>query len=191
MRLPMARPSPFALLLVASVLASFVTASCRRGCGDAPAVELYVDGFEPEQVRFEVEDLGALDDAAFEARRKSPDIDGALRVEPGACAGPCRVAAVSVFLKNDGADAQPPPVVRLKSPPSRPARSPIVFQGDEISRGRIGRIRWLVQLYPEETALTAVLSSSVRLVEPPSSATPTPAPVPPSAPILHPQQEAP
>ena len=76
-----------------------------------------------------------------------------------------------------------PPVVRLKSPTGKPPRLPIAFRGDEISNGRIGRIRWVVEMWPEEKSLTATLSSSVRLVDTPSIPLPASARLPGMAPF--------
>ena len=146
------------------------------GCEEQTNVEVYVDGFEPENVRFEVEELGARSQAELTALSRRGDIDGLLLLPAGSCAGPCRAAIVSIFVHNRGG-SEAPPVVRLKSPVDKAARQPIAFRGGEISHGRIGRIRWIVELWPGEGRLTATLSSSVRLVDPP-----TPAPTPPAPP---------
>jgi hypothetical protein len=89
----------------------------------------------------------------------------------GSCGSACRAAIVSIFVHNRGG-AEAPPVVRLKSPVGKATRQPIAFRGDEITQGRVGRIRWIVELWPGEQRLTATLSASVRLVDLP----PTPAP---------------
>ena len=150
-------------------------------CKEQTKVELYVDGFQPENVRFELEDLGALDRAAIDALKKRPDVDGVLALPDGSCNGPCRVALVSVFVHNmqPGAEKEPAPVVRLKSPTNRDQRHPIAFRGGAIDKGRVGRIRWAVEMWPEEKALTATLSSSVELIDNPTAPPPAP-PVPPT-----------
>ena len=51
---------------------------------------------------------------------------------------------------------------RLAVPPGKERRLPIAFTGSDVDPGRTGRIRWLVEMYPEEKDLTATLSSSVR-----------------------------
>jgi hypothetical protein len=171
----MRAPVPRALLGPArSGLAGLVSLVGLAGlslgaCADKTDVELWVDGFLPEHVRFEIEDLGPLEAAAVDRIAGRPDIDGSLRLPAGACSGPCRTAVVSVFVHNlhTGAEAIAPPVVRLQSPTGRPARPPIAFRGGEISPRRVGRIRWVVELWPEEKRLTATLSSSVYLVDTP------------------------
>jgi hypothetical protein len=133
------------------------------GCQGGPAkIELYADGFDPELVSFNVEDLGLLTDAALVDMGKRPEIDGALRLPKDVC-DPCRVAQVSVYVTNKSREPAAPPVVRLAAPKGRPSRNAIAFTGGEVSPGRTGRIRWLVALYPEEKALTATVSSSVFL----------------------------
>ena len=123
-------------------------------CDDAPPVLVWVDGFAPDHVTFDVEDLGALDDAALAARAKSADIDGVSRVNAGACAaekgGVCRAALLTVFVNNRGTEPIPPPVVRLAVPQGQSPRLPIAFGAHQIDRGRTGRVRSIVQLYPGE-----------------------------------------
>jgi hypothetical protein len=179
------RIAPLAALALALELGVVAAPGATVGCTPKTEVAMFVDGFQPKNVRFEIDDKGPLDSAAIDVLAKQPDIDGALRLPPGSCAGPCRVAVVSVFVHNMDPDAQPepPPVIRLKSPAGKPVRQPIAFRGDEISKGRIGRIRWVVEMYPEETSLTAILSSSVRLFDMPSTPLPpkaAPAPAKPS-----------
>lgn len=138
------------------------------GCRKQTDVDVYVDGFEPENVRFEVEQLGARTHQELTAISHRGDIDGLMLLPGGACGDPCRAVIVSIFVHNRGG-AEAPPVVRLKVPNGKAARQPIAFRGGEISHGRVGRIRWVVELWPEEQKLTATLSSSVRLVEPPAA----------------------
>jgi hypothetical protein len=172
---------------------------CIGACTKKTGVELYVDGFEPENVRFEVEDLGVQTEEQLAALKKRRDIDGALLLPPSSCGdpsvsrsgregprlsrsgreGPCRAAIVSVYVSNKGpldGEPEPPPVVRLRVPPGREPRLPIAFRGDEIQKGRVGRVRWLVEMWPEEERLTATLSSSVRLLPSPSPVSPAPVP---------------
>jgi hypothetical protein len=154
-------PLPRAALLV--VVVGVLFAGCPT---DAPALELFADGIDPERVRFEVEDLGRPGRAALVAMKGRGDVDGALFADEAACAGPCRAALVTVLITNkparaDEATADAPPVVRLDAPAGRPRRIPFSYRGLEISPGRIGRIRWLVELWPEEKALVATVSSSV------------------------------
>ena len=138
-------------------------------CTKETPLDLYVDGFAPDNVRFEVEDLGPVDDVAFQELRRRPDIDGSLPLPAGACGGPCRAAILSVFVHNKGPQPEAAPVVRLDAPIGKPARLPIRYGHSEITQGRIGRIRWLVSMYPEETRLTATVSSSVFIVDAPAS----------------------
>jgi hypothetical protein len=160
------RPVAGAIALFAALAACAALVVLGTACTEKTDVEIYVDGFLPESVRFEVEDQGMLDARALDALAKRPDVDGALRLPEGACGGPCRAALVSVYVHNKD-DALPPPVIRLQSPAGKPARMPIAFRGGEISKGRIGRIRWLVEMWPEEKSLTATLSSSVFIVDEP------------------------
>lgn len=174
-----------------SVAVIALAAPLLGSCNDDTKVEVYVDGFEPKNVRFEVEELRALSQAELTELSRRGDIDGLLLLPVGSCAGPCRAAIVSIFVHNLG-DSEAPPVVRLKSPAGKAARQPIAFRGGEISHGRIGRIRWIVELWPGERRLTATLSSSVHLVEPPADTpAPTPAPTPPAPPPAPPTKESP
>ena len=153
------------------------------GCAADTPVELWVDGFAPDDVRFEVESLGPQTVEQLDALRKRPDVDGALLLPEGSCSGPCRAALVSVFVNNRKPDPEPSPVIRLDVPGGKPRRLPIAFAAPQIDRGRIGRIRWLVELWPDEHRLSATLSSSVKLEvtsssSPPTPPTPTPTPSP-------------
>jgi hypothetical protein len=145
------------------------------GCKRETDVELFVDGFEPKNVRFEVEDLGPQTKEQLLTLKKRPDVDGALLLPDGSCNGPCKASIITVFVHNH-TEAEPPPVIRLKSPPNRAARLPIGFRGEEISKGRVGRIRWVVEMWPEEEKITATLSGSVKLVDPPPPPAPPPSP---------------
>ncbi len=156
-------------------------------CPKETAVEVYVDGFEPENVRFEVEELGPRTHDQLTTISHRGDIDGVMLLPDNACTGPCRAAIVSIFVHNRGG-AEAPPVVRLKAPDGKAARPPIAYRGDEISQGRTGRVRWIVELWPDEQRIAATLSASVRLVEPPAPAAP-PAAVP--APTTAPGDAAP
>lgn len=132
-------------------------------CSSSTPVELWVDGLAPQNVRFEVEDLGRPDPQELQRIRARADVDGAALLAPASCREPCRAALVSVYVHNRSAQLEPPPVVRLEAPPGRPRRLPIAFTGADISPARVGRIRWLVELWPEEQRLVATVSSSVRL----------------------------
>lgn len=156
-----------------SVLLLFSLVAClTAACSPAPPLSLWVDGFAPEHVSFEVNDLGRLDDVGLEARRRERAADGVMRVPAGSCPQRCRVAEVTVFVANRTGHPEAPPVVRLRAPTGRERRLPIAFGNAQIDPGRTGRIRWLVQMWPEEHDLEATLSSSVGLdiTAPPSSA---------------------
>ncbi len=131
------------------------------GCDEAPPLTLWVDGFAPEHVSFEVNELGPMDEAAIAATRRERAADGVMRLPPGSCPERCRVAEVTVFVTNRTASHEAPPVVRLAAPPDKPRRLPIAFSGAHIDPGRTGRVRWLVELWPGEARLEATLSSSV------------------------------
>ncbi len=155
-----------------------VAVMALAGCKAETRVDMFVDGFQPKNVRFEVEDLGNLDASQLRELDRRPDIDGVLYLPEGSCGGPCQAAMVSVFVHNLDSDAkvEPAPVIRIKSPANRAVRLPIAFRGGQIEKGRIGRIRWVVEMWPEEKSLTATLSSSVEIVETPPSAARAPEP---------------
>jgi hypothetical protein len=151
-------------VVVAVVAAlSAVVPGLVSACQDDAPVELWVDGFAPDDVRFEVESFGLQTAEQLATLRRRPDIDGSLLLPAGSCGGPCRAAVVTVFINNRKPDPEPPPVIRLDAPVGKPRRLPIAFRDAQIERGAIGRIRWLVELWPEERLLSATLSSSVRL----------------------------
>jgi hypothetical protein len=165
----------FAIAVVVGVVASIAVAAGGACHGETP-VQLYVDGFVPDDVRFEVESLGPQAKPELDILRRRADVDGALLLPTGSCEGPCRAALVSVFVTNRTRAPIAAPVVRLDAPPGRPRRLPVAFTDQHIERGRIGRIRWLVELWPEEGDLTATLSASV-----PLEVTSSPLPSPPSS----------
>ena len=169
--------------LVCKMLA-LLAAAVVSGCTEPTKVDVFVKGFDPERVRFEVDDKGVLGAEALHALVRRGDIDGSLLLPPGTCDGGCRVAIVSIFAKNSGAGAEAPPVVRLESPEGRPARMPIAFRGGEISPGRTGRIRWVVEMWPGEQHLVTTLSSSVFLTPQVSAAPSDAAPSPASQPLV-------
>lgn len=160
-------------LLLSAVAA---VAVCATGCDRAPPLTLWVDGFAPEHVSFEVKDLGPLDDVGIAAVRREQAADGVMRLPPGSCPDRCRVAEVTVFVTNRTGNPEAPPVVRLATPPEKPRRLPIAFGGARIDPGRTGRVRWLVELWPGEERLDATLSSSVGFDVTSTTSTPPPAP---------------
>jgi hypothetical protein len=151
------------------------------GCDEAPPLTLWVDGFAPEHVSFEVKDLGPLDEPAIAATRRERAADGVMRLPPGSCPERCRVAEVTVFVTNRTASPEAPPVVRLATATERPRRLPIAFSGAQIDPGRTGRVRWLVELWPGEARLEATLSSSVGFDVTSSASSPPPPTAAPSA----------
>ena len=68
------------LSLVSAVALS--TLSAAGGCSKSPPLMLWVDGFAPENVSFDAEDLGRLDDAIHPFER-----DGRLVEQPRVVAG--------------------------------------------------------------------------------------------------------
>jgi hypothetical protein len=169
-------------LLLVVVIALAGLAACPK---ETP-VMMWVDGFQPENVRFEVQDLGPQTAGQLQALKVRPDIDGALLLPAGSCPSSCKAAIISVFVTNRSKEKEPSPVIRLASPPGRARRLPIAFGAADIDPGRIGRIRWLIEMYPEERDLTATLSSSVRL-----DVTTTPQTEPPTKEPAEPPQDAP
>ena len=158
------------------VTAALVVAATLVGCPEETPIQMWVDGFQPENVRFELDNLGPQTAQQLAAIKARKDVDGALLLPAGSCPDPgCRAALVTVFVTNRSGEKEPPPVVRLAVPARRAARQPVVFQAMDIDPGRVGRIRWLVELWPEEKGLTATLSSSVRL-EVKDAPAPTPKP---------------
>jgi len=164
------------MTLVARALLVVVVAWSAAGCERAP-VTLWVDGFVPEHVSYDVRDLGVLDDNALRALRETREIDGVLRLPADACPGVCRASEVSIYVQNRTAQPIAPPVVRLDAPPGRASRLPLAVRSAQIDPGRTGRLRFIVQRWPEENALSATLSSSVAL-----EVTAPPAPPPPALP---------
>lgn len=107
-------------------------------------------GLSRQDVILEARDLGRPPLALLERRARAGDIDGERLLDDSACDGPCRALEVTLFVTNRGAVSAAPPVVRLSSPPGRPARPPVALTAHEISKGRAGRIRFLLSLWPEE-----------------------------------------
>ena len=137
----------------------------------------------PENVSLEVNDPGPLDDAALAGLKARPDVDGVMALPPGSCDGPCRAALVSVFVANRGTNPDPRPSFAWTPPWAEPDGCPSRFACRRWTRPH-GRVRWVVQLWPEEAQLTATLCSSVKLdvnVSPPVPAPSTP-PTPPTPP---------
>lgn len=136
------------------------------GCS-APDTNLAVRGLSAEDTSVRVKYLGPLTEEALAARRVEPDVDGVLRLPAGSCAstpiGRCAFAELSVYLKNTSEDALAPPVVRTRAPKGRARRQPLALRAKEVSPGRTGRIRWLVELWPEERKLEVEVSGSVWL----------------------------
>ncbi len=82
-------------------------------CTKPTPVMMWVDGFEPDNIRFEIEDLGPTDAAALVARGKQGDVDGSAFLPANSCDGPCRAVLVTAFITNRTANKEPPPVMRL------------------------------------------------------------------------------
>jgi hypothetical protein len=166
------------------LLLSAITVWAATGCERAPPLTLWVDGFAPEHVTFEVKDLGPLDEVGIASIRRERAADGVMRLPPGSCPDRCRVAEVTVFVTNRTGHPEAPPVVRLATPPEKPRRLPIAFGGARIDPGRTGRVRWLVELWPGEERLDATLSSSVGfdVTDTTPHAPPAPPPTSPAAP---------
>jgi hypothetical protein len=131
------------------------------GCRDEIPVHLVSTGLPADQVVLEVRDLGRVAFGSLAARAGEGDVDAARLLPTAACEAACHALEVTLFVKNPGALAEPPPVVRLSSPEGRPPRQPVPFTAEEISPGRMGRIRLLVSLWPEEKELLVRLSGSV------------------------------
>lgn len=132
----------------------------QSACDDVEP-SLVVSGFPLETVDVQSRLLGVLDEAAIEALAEDPAVDGVLRLPAGACPNGCRFAELSVYVKNPTDQPLAPPVVRTRAVEGRPPRAALAFRSDEISPGRTGRLRVVVELWPEERTLTAHLSASV------------------------------
>jgi len=146
-------------LVVLLLLMGLVPAT-QSACDDVEP-SLVVSGFPLETVDLESRLLGVLDDEALAALSADPAIDSVLRLPAGACPGGCRFAELSVYVKNPTDHPLAPPVVRTRAVEGRPERAALAFRSDEISPGRTGRLRVVVELWPEERTLTAHLSASV------------------------------
>jgi hypothetical protein len=146
-------------VVVVLLLMGLVPAT-QSACDDVEP-RLVVSGFPLESVDVESKLLGVLDEGALTVLRMERGIDGVLRLPDGSCDGQCRFAELSVYVTNTTAAPLAPPVVRTRTVEGRPARAPLAFRAKEISPGRTGRIRVVVELWPEERSLEAHLSSSV------------------------------
>lgn len=144
-------------LLVLTLLFVVVTAG---GCQDVE-VRLEPSGLAKDDVILEVTDLGRPDPKLLARRARAGDIDGSSLLGDDACEGRCRALEVTLFITNRSVDPAAPPVVRLSSPPGRPARQPVALRADEISEGRAGRVRFLLSLWPEEEVVVVRPSASV------------------------------
>ena len=121
-----------------------------------------VYGFNPDDVRFEMTELGLLNETQRQALMKEPDVDGHAFLNADNCDGQeCRVVELKVFVYNPSSEAIAPPVLRLKSPTSRAARLPVASRIKEVLAKRRVKIRWLVSLWPEEEKLEVSLTPSV------------------------------
>jgi hypothetical protein len=149
-----------ALSIVVVLLLMGLVPATQSACDDVEP-RLVVSGFPIDSVDIDSKALGVLDDTALAAVRADRGIDGVLRLPDGSCTGGCRFAELSVYVTNTTPHALAPPVVRTRAIEGRPARAPLAFGVKEISPGRTGRIRVVVELWPEERALEAHLSSSV------------------------------
>ncbi|MCP4503589.1 MAG: hypothetical protein GY822_26960 [Deltaproteobacteria bacterium] len=118
-------------------------------------------GFEDDTVDIMIRPLGKLSQKEFEVWRNKIDVEQALRLPAKSCEGDCRFALLTVYVENRTSASFAPPVVRLDAPKNRVPRGAIAFGVDEISPGRKGRLRWLVELWPEEKSLSANISSSI------------------------------
>jgi hypothetical protein len=70
---------------------------------------------------------------------------------------------VSVYVANRTSSPLAPPVIRLDAPAGRVPRLPLAGQAAQIDPGRTSRLRFIVERWPEEAAITATLSSSVAI----------------------------
>ncbi|MFZ9887374.1 MAG: hypothetical protein ACO3JL_07715 [Myxococcota bacterium] len=133
------------------------------GCIDTSATKfvLVASGLESRDLLLETRPLGTPERVLLEARLAAGDVDGAALLPDDACGGPCRSVELTLFVQNRTSAPAAPPVVRLSSPEGRAPRPPVVFQAEEISPGRSGRIRWLMSLWPEEQRVEVRPSASV------------------------------
>ena len=150
------------------------TAWLVAGCTAQPPV-LYVSGLNLDAVDVSVTDEGVLNRREQEERAAEQGADAVLRIDDPACAVErCPFQTVSIYIKNTGPEPLPPPVVRIEVPRGRPARKPVAFGAQAIGPGRTGRIRWLIQRYPDEGPLRLHLSASVFLTFEPAGPSPSP-----------------
>ena len=136
---------------------------CGLGCAKDIGFLLTVRDFEPANVRATLSSLGRLDADDVKIRRAKGDLDGVALLPLGACPDACSFALVDIYVDNPTNHAYAPPVLRLDAPAGRQARLATAFRGTEISAHRTGRIRTLVELWPEEDGLEGHLSSSIFL----------------------------
>jgi len=143
-----------------------LTAACSNVDVDATQ-----EGFADDAVEISIDGKGKLTAEEVAAIEAKPDVEHVLRLPQGSCPDGCEFAMVTVYVDNTTGAAMAPPVVRLASPAQRPPRGALAFGTHEISVGRKGRLRWLVELWPGEQTLRTHISSSVFLSAAPSSTT--------------------
>jgi hypothetical protein len=131
------------------------------GCEREVTPRLATSGIARDAVQIDVKPLGKLTDEEVANRRSTLGVDGVYRVPAGSCEGPCDWAQVSLYVENKTSERMAPPVVRVDAPRGKPLRPPLGLGADRIDPGRIGRIRWLIEMYPEEENVDIRLSSSV------------------------------
>ena len=145
-------------LLVAIVTAETLSAA---GCDREVTPRLATSGIDREGVQIDIKPLGKLTDEEVANKSGTLGVDGTYRVPAGTCEDTCDWAQVSVYIENKTAEPMAPPVIRVDTPAGQPKRPPLGLGAASIDPGRIGRIRWLIELYPEEANVDIRLSSSV------------------------------
>ncbi len=129
------------------------------GC-DEVETRVSAQRLPPQSVELDVEELGPLTEKAVRFYAARPEVDKIYRLPAGSCAGDCAFLEVTAWIRNKTEQRLAPPVIRLTAPPGRPPRAPIALRAEEVSPGRTGRIRVLVELWPEEKTLDVDLSGS-------------------------------
>jgi hypothetical protein len=142
-------------------LALVITVVALVGCEREVAPRLATSGIDREAVQIDIKALGKLTEQEIADKRAYLGIDGIYRVAAGTCSDGCDWAQVSVYIENRSTERMAPPVVRVDTPKGKPIRPPLGLGADRIDPGRIGRIRWLIEMYPEEQNVDIRLSSSV------------------------------
>jgi hypothetical protein len=143
------------------LLTGLIVLLASVGCSEVEG-RLWVHGFPLDAVELEIKDLGRLDPEALQKKMSTLGTTDLLSLPVDACAPKiCRSLVATVYIRNPGDAALPPPVIRIDSPNPAHPRIPLSSSYGAIEVGRTGRIRFVTTLWPGETTIDVHLSGSV------------------------------